>query len=58
MKTLFSQKASYGPSTNITLSNTSNGSFSVPYFTVDEYGRISSASTQTITMDAIVWGTF
>lgn len=58
MKTLFSQKASYGPSTNVTLSNTSNGSFSVPYFTVDEYGRISSASTQTITMDAIVWGTF
>lgn len=58
MKTLFSQTASYGPSTNVTLSNTSNGSFSVPYFTVDEYGRISSASTQTITMDAIVWGTF
>lgn len=58
MKTLFSQKASYGPSTNVTLSNTSNGSFSVPYFTVDEYGRVSSASTKTITMDAIVWGTF
>lgn len=58
MKTLFSQKASYGPSTNVTLSNTSNGSFSVPYFTVDEYGRVSSASTQTITIDAIAWGTF
>ena len=58
MKTLFSQKDSYGPSTNVTLSNTSNGSFSVPYFTVDEYGRVSSASTQTITIDAIAWGTF
>lgn len=58
MKTLFSQKASYGPSTNVTLSNTSNGSFSVPYFTVDEYGRVSSASTQTVTIDAIAWGTF
>ena len=35
-----------------------DGKFNVPYITVDTYGRITAASTKTITMDAIVWGTF
>lgn len=58
MKAMFSASNSYGPSTDVTLSTTSEGKFSVPYFTVDTYGRITAASTKTITMDAIVWGTF
>ena len=48
----------YGPSKDITLSTTTDGKFNVPYITVDTYGRITTASTKTITMDAIVWGTF
>lgn len=48
----------YGPSKDITLSTTTDGKFNVPYITVDTYGRITAASTKTITMDAIVWGTF
>ena len=40
---------SYGPSANVTLSSGS-GSFSVPYFTVDSKGRVTAASTKTITI--------
>lgn len=40
--------ASYGPSANASPSH--SGTFSVPYFTVDSYGRITSASTKTITL--------
>lgn len=38
----------YGPSTNVGLSH--SGTFSVPYITVDTYGRITSASTKTMTL--------
>jgi hypothetical protein len=40
--------SSYGPSANATPAH--SGSFSVPYFTVDAHGRITSASTKTITL--------
>ena len=39
---------SYGPSANATA--THSGSFSVPYITVDSYGRVTGASTKTITL--------
>ena len=39
---------SYGPSSNSSPSH--GGSFSVPYFTVNSYGHITSASTRTITL--------
>lgn len=42
---------SYGPSANATL--TSAGTFSVPYFTVDSKGRVTAASTKTMTMPTI-----
>lgn len=42
--------ASYGPSANAT--PTHGGTFSVPYVTVDKYGRITAASTKTITLPA------
>lgn len=38
----------YGPSSNATL--TVGGTFSVPYFTVDAKGRLTAASTRTMTM--------
>ena len=38
----------YGPSANASPKH--NGTFSVPYFTVDAKGRITSASTKTITL--------
>lgn len=40
--------SSYGPSANATLSH--SGTFSVPYVTVDAYGRLTSASTITYTL--------
>lgn len=40
--------ASYGPSANA--SPTHSGTFSVPYITVDKYGRVTAASTKTITL--------
>jgi hypothetical protein len=40
--------ASYGPSANASPGHT--GTFSVPYFTVDAQGRITAASTKTITL--------
>lgn len=40
--------ASYGPSANATPAH--GGTFSVPYVTVDKYGRITAASTKTITL--------
>jgi hypothetical protein len=40
--------SSYGPSANATPAH--SGSFSVPYFTVDAHGRVTSASTKTITL--------
>jgi hypothetical protein len=40
--------ASYGPSSNASPSH--SGTFSVPYFTVDAQGRITAASTKTITL--------
>lgn len=40
--------ASYGPSENASPAH--NGTFNVPYFTVDAYGRITAASTKTITL--------
>lgn len=39
---------SYGPSANST--PTHSGNFSVPYITVDKYGRVTGASTKTITL--------
>ena len=39
---------SYGPSSNSSPSH--GGSFSVPYFTVNSYGHITSAATRTITL--------
>ncbi len=41
---------SYGPSANATPSH--GGTFSVPYVTVDTYGRVTSISTKTITLPA------
>lgn len=41
-------KGSYGLSTNVAPGY--NNSFNVPYITVDEYGRITSASTKTVTL--------
>ena len=41
-------KGSYGPSANA--SPGYGNSFNVPYITVDEYGRITSASTKTVTL--------
>ena len=41
---------SYGPSSNSTPSH--SGTFSVPYITVDKYGRVTAASTKTITLPA------
>ena len=41
---------SYGPSDNASPSH--GGTFSVPYVTVDKYGRITAASTKTITLPA------
>ena len=58
LKTSGVTAGNYGPSKDITLSTTTDGKFNVPYITVDTYGRITAASTKTITMDAIVWGTF
>lgn len=40
--------SSYGPSANASPAH--SGTFSVPYFTVDTYGRITSAATRTITL--------
>lgn len=42
---------SYGPSSGVTL--TSAGTFTVPYFTVDNKGRVTAASTKTMTMPTI-----
>lgn len=42
--------SSYGPSANASPAH--SGTFSVPYITVDTYGRITSASTKTITLPA------
>lgn len=42
---------SYGPSANA--SPVHGGTFSVPYVTVDTYGRVTSASTKTITMPSL-----
>lgn len=39
---------SYGPSANATPAH--SGTFSVPYLTVDSYGRVTAASTKTITL--------
>lgn len=39
---------SYGPSANASPAHAAG--FSVPYFTVDDYGRITAASTKTITL--------
>ena len=41
---------SYGPSANASPAH--SGTFSVPYVTVDTYGRVTSASTKTITLPA------
>lgn len=41
---------SYGPSANASPAH--SGTFSVPYITVDAYGRITAASTKTITLPA------
>ena len=41
---------SYGPNSNT--SPSAGGTFKVPYLTVDSYGRITSASTKTITLPA------
>lgn len=41
---------SYGPSANATLAH--SGTFSVPYYTVDAKGRITSSSTMTYTLPA------
>ena len=41
---------SYGPSANATPAH--SGTFSVPYITVDKYGRVTAASTKTITLPA------
>lgn len=43
---------SYGPSANA--SPGSAGTFSVPYVTVDTYGKLTAASTMTITMPTLV----
>lgn len=43
--------SSYGPSANATPAH--GGTFSVPYITVDTYGRVTSASTKTITMPSL-----
>ena len=42
--------SSYGPSADASPAH--SGTFSVPYITVDTYGRITSASTKTITLPA------
>lgn len=42
---------SYGPSSGVTL--TSAGTFTVPYFTVDNKGRVTAASTKTMTVPTI-----
>ena len=42
---------SYGPSANA--SPAYGGTFSVPYLTVDTYGRVTAVSTKTITLPAI-----
>lgn len=39
---------SFGPSSNVSPAH--GGNFNVPYITVDKYGRVTSASTQTITL--------
>lgn len=41
---------SYGPSSNASPAH--SGTFSVPYFTVDSKGRVTAASTKTITLPA------
>jgi hypothetical protein len=41
---------SYGPSDNASPAH--SGTFSVPYVTVDTYGRVTAASTKTITLPA------
>lgn len=43
-------KGSYGPSANASPSH--SGTFSVPYLTVDKYGRVTAVSTKTITLPA------
>ena len=40
-------KGSYGPSANVT--GSSGATVNIPYLTVDEYGRVTSASTKTYT---------
>ena len=40
-------KGSYGPSTNVT--GSSGNTVNIPYITVDEYGRVTAASTKTYT---------
>lgn len=40
-------KGSYGPSANVT--GSSGATVNIPYITVDEYGRVTSASTKTYT---------
>lgn len=42
---------SYGPSANVFPAH--GGTFTVPYFTVDAYGRVTSASTKTITLPTV-----
>lgn len=41
---------SYGPSTNATPA--AGATFNVPYLTVDKYGRVTAASTKTVTIPA------
>ena len=43
--------ASYGPSANASPSH--GGTFKVPYFTVNSKGKITSASTKTITLPTV-----
>ena len=44
----------YGPTENTTISN--GGSFSVPYYTVDSYGRLTASVTRTLTLSSISSG--
>lgn len=44
----------YGPTANV--SPAAGGSFSVPYVTVDNKGRVTSAATRTITLPASAGG--
>lgn len=47
----------YGPSSNASPASTANGgTFSVPYVSVDKYGRLTGASTKTITLKPLTIG--